>query len=87
MSTEVTVKDLQSFNSAVASVRSDDDSTTWFVAGHVDNDPHLIDVVSNGVNLEDMYPHFADDQTMYALIRLEATIDMSTTIKFVYVKW
>ena len=93
MSTEATVKDMQSLKSAIAKVRSDANDverTSWMVVGHVDNNPHLIDVVSEGDSLEDMHKLLLDTQDtqiMYALVRLSSTIDMTVAVKFVYIKW
>lgn len=94
MSTEVEVQDPEALNEALANIRSDSDVTnrrSWVLVGHVDGNPSVIDIVavdnSAEATIDDFRDKLADDQTMYGLIRLATTYDMSTTVKFVYVHW
>ena len=38
-------------------------------------------------SLKDFQNKLQDDQVLYCLIRLTSTVDMSTTVKFIYVHW
>lgn len=88
MSTEVAIQDEDSFKQAMADVRSDENSTTWALFGHWDGNPNVICLVGTGCGgPEEMLDSISDEQYMYGLVRLEETFDMSTTVKFVYIRW
>lgn len=94
MATTAEVVDLSRLRSAIAEVRSDAGELyrkSWLIVGHVDNNPALIDVfdidTSPDVSLEDFCNYLKDDQVMYCLLRLTTTVDVSTTVKFIYIHW
>lgn len=94
MGTTAEVIDPARLRSALAEVRSDAGELyrkSWVIVGHVDNNPLAIDVLqsdtSADASLEGLYSHLRDDQVMYCLLRLTTTFDVSTTVKFVYIKW
>jgi len=94
MSTNVEVTDVEALRQAIADVRSDANGVnrkSWVVVGHVDNNPNLVEVKghdsSEEANLEDFRELFEDDQVMYALVRTTTTVDMSATVRFIYVRW
>ena len=43
--------------------------------------------ISDGATVEGFVERLHDDQVCYGLIRLNTTVDMSNTVKFVYVHW
>lgn len=63
----------------------------WLLVEHVNDNPHILKLSSTseekGGSLDDFAENLRDDQVMYGLIRLTSTVDMSTTVKFVYVRW
>ena len=94
MSTTVEVQDPERFEQVMVACR--DDSTglnrkSWVILGHVENNPNLVDVLdvddSEEASLEALVEKLLDDQVMYCLVRLTTTVDMSTTVKFVYIHW
>ena len=94
MSTNVEVADVDKLRQAIADVRSDANGVnrkSWVVVGHVDNNPNLLEVKghdsSEEANLDDFRELLEDDQVMYALVRTTTTVDMSATVRFVYVHW
>eukprot|EP00118_Oscarella_pearsei_P024639 m.306493 g.306493 ORF g.306493 m.306493 type:complete len:335 (+) comp41296_c0_seq1:75-1079(+) len=88
MTTEATVEDLAKFQSAISDVRSDSSSTAWALFGHVNGNPSTVGFVGSGAGGPEEFHGMLDDgNVMYALVRLEETIDMSQTVKFVYVRW
>lgn len=95
MSTTAKVVDEDRLQQAIRALRSDErppDCRAWVIVGHVDNNPTLIDVVAQDTSPDasvgdDFLAHLRDDQMMYCLVRLCTTFDMSTTIKFVYIRW
>jgi len=88
MSTEVSIQDEESFFAAIADVRSDSSATNWALFGHWENNPNVIYHIGSGTGGTDEFVDEMDDtQVMYALVRLEETIDVSTTVKFAYVHW
>lgn len=90
MSTIASANDLEYLTFAIQNVRADAEGVhrhAWVLVGHVDNNPNLIDVVGQGENMDDFISRLEDDQVMYALLRFMVTFDMSSTVKFVYVRW
>ena len=94
MSTQAEIADVDALRQAIADVRSDHNGInrkSWLVAGHVDNAPNLVEVKAQDTSeeaiLDDFLEQLADDQVMYALVRITTTVDMSATVKFVYVHW
>lgn len=86
MSTSVSVIDEERFQNAIADVRADSVETKWALFAHHENCPNEIECVGDGAGgLEEMVALMNDSQYMYGLVRLGQTIDMSATIKFVYV--
>ena len=87
-------QDPEALAEALGNVRSDTaglDRKSWVLVGHVNNDPSIIDVVAQDcspeANFDDFRGRLEEDQVMYGLLRLSTTVDMSSTIKFVYVHW
>jgi len=94
MGTKAEPVDLSRLQLALAAVRADTGDVyrkSWAIVGHVDNNPMLVDVLSqdtsSSARIEDLYSHLQDDQVMYCLLRLTTTFDMSTTVKFIYIHW
>jgi hypothetical protein len=94
MGTKAEPVDLSRLQAALSAVRADTGDVyrkSWVIVGHVDNNPLLVDVLSQDTSstatLQDMCRELKDDQVMYCLLRLTTTFDMSTTVKFIYVHW
>ena len=94
MSTTAIPQDGQALRAAIANVRADGaglDRKSWALVAHVNNDPSKIDVVdqdcSADASLEDFLSKLEDDQVMYGLLRLSTAVDMSSTVKFIFVHW
>ena len=94
MSTCAEAADLDRLKQAIDDVRSDlggVDRRAWLLVGHVQNNPNRIDVVSADTSaqasLDDFRSKLEDDQVMYGLLRLTSSVDMSTTVRFLYVHW
>ena len=94
MSTNAEPADLGALQQAIADVRNDDAGVgrkSWVLVGHTDNNPNVIDIVGQDVSaeasLEDFVDKLEDDQVMYGLLRLTTAVDMSNTVKFVYIHW
>ncbi|XP_013378948.1 uncharacterized protein LOC106150598 [Lingula anatina] len=87
MSTTADVADEQGLAEALADLRSDDTEVNLVVLGHVNGNPNLVDVVHVGTSLSEVADVLDPKQTMYVVVRLTSTFDMSTTVKFVYAHW
>ena len=94
MSTEVQPQDAEALRQAIKDIRSDEsgpDRKMWVLVGHIDSNPNEIGVVASDTSeeatIEDFRAKLEDDQVMYGLIRLTTAIDMSNTVRFVYVHW
>ncbi|CAH1796629.1 unnamed protein product [Owenia fusiformis] len=87
MSTTAEFEDVDAFKEAIGAVRDDSNSTNYTVVGHVNGSPNLLGVVATGENIGDVLDLFSPTEMMYALVRLSTKVDMSTTVKFVYIHW
>eukprot|EP00127_Corallochytrium_limacisporum_P001576 Clim_evm29s66 gene=Clim_evmTU29s66 len=86
MSTEAKPIDEAAFKAATQDVRNDASETTWVVAGHKDMDPNSLQIVASGTGgAEEIKEHLNETQIQYVLVRIKETVDMSETVKFVYV--
>jgi len=71
---------------AIKNVRNDTTEDDWVLAGHVESNPEVVTLVGTGTGgAEAMLAHFQDNSVLYGLIRVVEKIDLSQTIKFVYV--
>jgi hypothetical protein len=94
MSTKAEPADLERLKEILAEVRSDANGVnrrSWVIVGHVENNPNVVDVIAHDTSaeasLEDFRSRLEEDQVMYCLLRLNSSVDMSTTVKFIYVHW
>lgn len=94
MSTTVEPVDPEGLKEALAAVRSDQSGTdrkSWLLVGHANNVPNSIELVAHDpsaeANIGDFSDKLEDDRVMYGLIRLSTPIDMSNTVRFIYVHW
>ena len=94
MSTVAEVVDVERLQESLGALRADGEGVArraWVLVGHLNNDPNKIDVLdadsSEEATLEAFLSRLEEDQVMYGLLRLTTSVDMSTTVKFVYVHW
>ncbi|XP_060586255.1 uncharacterized protein LOC132741996 [Ruditapes philippinarum] len=87
MSTSASFENIDEFETAIASVRNDADSTTYVIVQHIDGDPAKVCVLKTGDSVDELAELVDSSQVMYILARYESTFDMSTTVKFVYFRW
>ena len=86
MSLSVKLENEQQLLDAIKKVRLDSDPTDWAVVGHFQDDPNKIELVASGTNGYDgMINTLQEDKVMYAILRVSTTVDLSITIKFVYI--
>ena len=87
MSTEASFEDEAAFTSAIQSVRNDESDLKYVICGHVEGKPNLIRVLYSGSELSEISSKMDVAEMMYGLARFEVKFDMSTTVKFVYIRW
>ncbi|KAJ3306428.1 hypothetical protein HDV03_005038 [Kappamyces sp. JEL0829] len=88
MSIQVTLDAPTLITDAIQDVRNDATATNWVLIGHKDENPNVLTLVAKG---NDGYQGLASrldpKQVLYALLRVTTRVDLSDTIKFVYVHW
>ncbi|GFR71694.1 coactosin [Elysia marginata] len=87
MSTEVTFENESDFAAAIAEVRNDASDVTYAFCGHVDGNPNVLGLLFKGTDNSEIASQMDSSQAMYGLARFETQVDMSTTVKFVYIRW
>lgn len=88
MSTSVTFVNDSAIKQALADVRADSSPTNWALLGHANNDPNQVELQSTGTgDVNELLNYLDDSQFQYALLRTVEKVDLSTTVKFVYVHW
>ncbi|ESO96032.1 hypothetical protein LOTGIDRAFT_231819 [Lottia gigantea] len=87
MSTEVEVVDGTAFTEAIKSVRNDSTDDTYAVFGHDGEDPNRIKVIAVGQDTKEIASYMDDSQILYTFARFVTKFDMSSTVKFVYIRW
>eukprot|EP01134_Creolimax_fragrantissima_P001696 CFRG1696T1 len=86
-SISVTVKNESDLLDAIAAVRSDSNPANWVVAGHAGK-PDQIELVGSGTgDLDELKAALQDDNVCYALFRFGEKVDVSSTVKFLFVHW
>ncbi|KAI9101211.1 hypothetical protein DFS34DRAFT_461108 [Phlyctochytrium arcticum] len=88
MSTSVTLSDGPAITAAIQSVRADNLPTNWVLVGHDKDgtDPNKLVLVETGQDgFDGLKAKLSDDKVQYALLRMTNQVDMSTTVKFVYI--
>ncbi|KAJ3384985.1 hypothetical protein HDU92_003294 [Lobulomyces angularis] len=82
----VNLVDKEKLLDSIKQVRDDHSNVNWVVLGHQDDSPenlHLVGLGSNG--LEEMKNSFSDEKVQYGLLRVTTKVDLSETVKFVYI--
>ena len=87
MSTEVIIEDEPTFAAGIRDVRDDSCETTYIICGHVEGNPNKIQLLHSGSDNSEIGSKMDSSEIMYGLARFEIKFDMSTTIKFVYIRW
>ncbi|GFO24864.1 coactosin [Plakobranchus ocellatus] len=87
MSTEVSFEDEPALAAAIADVRNDSSDVTYAFCGHVDGNPNLLQLLFTGTDNSEISSKMDPSQAFYGLARYETQVDMSTTVKFVYIHW
>lgn len=88
MSTEIRIEDEGDFKSAVGDVRDDTSDTNWVLCSHVDNNPNVVCVSARGGGgVEEFVSYLDDTQVQYGYLRFVEQFEMSSTVKFVFVRF
>jgi hypothetical protein len=86
MSIQVKLENQEQLLNAIKDVRNDHLPTNWVLVGHPQNDPNTIVLKGKGDGgLEELLPQLDENQVLYALLRVTTKVDLSVTVKFVYV--
>ena len=86
MSLLVKLENEQDLLQGLKKVRLDSDPTDWAVVGHFNDDPNKIELVGTGSDGYDgLVKVLREDKVQYALLRVTTTVDLSITVKFVYI--
>lgn len=89
MSTEIlfdSKKDKDLITQSIADVRNDSSATNYTVIGHKDGNPNILHLIASGSDgYEGLSKYITSTQICYAFLRVETRIDLSLTIKFVYI--
>jgi hypothetical protein len=86
MSIQVKLQDKEQLLDAIKDVRNDKSETNWVLVGHPNNDPNVIGLVNKGSDgLAGLVSNMQEDKVLYALLRVTTKVDLSITVKFVYV--
>jgi len=71
---------------AIADLRNDSTQTNWVLAKHTNNEINLIELAGTGSGgVQELLDNLSPDNVMYGLVRETEQIDLSTTVKFVFV--
>eukprot|EP00123_Amoebidium_parasiticum_P012897 comp21640_c0_seq1/m.30404 comp21640_c0_seq1/g.30404 ORF comp21640_c0_seq1/g.30404 comp21640_c0_seq1/m.30404 type:complete len:339 (-) comp21640_c0_seq1:557-1573(-) len=84
MSVEVKVVDEAGLREALGRIRSDGDSTNWVLAHHTGKPDEIALKACGSGGLQELLAQVEDDNVCYALLRVTETVDLSETVKFVY---
>jgi hypothetical protein len=88
MSTNVAISNEKELLEAIQRVRADTDPTNWVIVGHKDDDPNTIKLNCTGSDgFEGLASQLDDSKALYCLLRVTTTVDLSVTVKFVYIRW
>jgi len=71
---------------AIADLRNDSTPTNWVLAKHTNNEINLVELACSGSGgVQELLDNLSADSVMYGLVRETEQIDLSTTVKFVYI--
>jgi drebrin-like protein len=86
MSIEVKLENKEDILNAIKDVRKDDTPTNWVLIGHARDDPNTLELAATGTDgFEGLSPLLSHDKVFYALLRVTTKVDLSVTVKFVYI--
>lgn len=86
MSTDVSLHNEAEILAAIKSVRDDKQAIDWVVVGHKDGNPNVLDLQATGTDgFVGLKAKLDSTKVQYALLRVTAKVDMSVTVKFVYI--
>jgi hypothetical protein len=86
MTTTVQFADGSAVQDAIAAVRNDATEVNWTLAKHKDNEVTWIQQAASGTGgVNELVANLDRGAVMYGLVRLTQKIDLSTTVKFVYI--
>ncbi|KAI8807232.1 hypothetical protein BJ742DRAFT_813864 [Cladochytrium replicatum] len=71
---------------ALESVRDDKNETNWVVLTHHNDDPNSLELQATGSNgFAGLQAALTADKVQYGLLRITTRVDLSVTVKFIYV--
>ncbi|KAJ3185836.1 hypothetical protein HDU85_001205 [Gaertneriomyces sp. JEL0708] len=88
MSTQVRLLDEAALTGAIRDVRNDSTPANWVLIGHGNNgaNPNELTLVATGDGgFAGLQAALIPDQVQYALLRVTHKVELSTTVKFVYI--
>lgn len=86
MSTSVQLSNGNEIPDAISRLRNDNSPEDWVLVGHQNGNPNILELVGTGSNgINELGSKLSEDQVQYALLRLTNKIDLSITVKFVFI--
>ena len=92
MSIQVSLENQETLLQALKDVRNDKSEVNWALVSHVDDNPNKIQLEATGTDgFDGLVQRFNTDKVQYALcnifnlVRVTTKIDLSITVKFVYI--
>jgi hypothetical protein len=82
----VKIEDEAALIEAIKDVRNDSTETNWVLAGHVEGNLDTVRLVGSGVGgVDELVSHLDSSTVQYGFVRNSQKIDLSTTVKFIYI--
>jgi len=82
----VKIEDENALIEAIKDVRADATETNWVLAGHVEGNLDTVRLVGSGKGgVDDLVAHLDHSSVQYGLVRSTQKIDLSSTVKFIYI--
>lgn len=86
MSILVNLYEREKLLEAIQQVRTDASPVNWAIVGHRNDDPNTLELVATGTEgFSTLRNHFSLEKVQYALLRVTTKVDLSMTVKFVYI--
>lgn len=88
MSLQVKINERETALEAIKQVRNDKSETNWVLFCHLNEDPNTLTLEASGSDGYDgLITRLDDSKFQYGLLRVTTKVDLSITVKFVYIHW